>query len=451
MQSQQMQYLCAKFATSRHAQKSVTMSYEFNSNEVKALREQRAAAHAKAITVLAKGNTLTADDKLIYSRAMSEVDSLGAKIQTLEAAARGQQPRDYSREASIWSTPENHLRHAAFMRFVRSGADRLEAQDRMLIEKRDIAEGAPMLTHVGTYTGLGYFVPTGFAGRIEQATKWFAPLTDGSVLQLMNTDTVQPIPFPVADETSNIATIVNEAGTVEEEDVTAGQVVLGGYKLSSGIIKASVELLADSAFDIEGYLSQRFGERFGRGLENYLTNGTGSSQPTGLLTAIIANGAEPVVAVGSSANDGSAATGANSIGYDDLVALEHSVDPSYRRNAQYMFHDQTLAALQRLLDKYGRPLWSAGIAVNAPDTINGYKYTINQSMPQIGSVSEANTVIFGDFSKFIVRKVQDMRMQRLNELYATTGQVGFLADYRIDSNLIASSTSHPLNILQQHS
>jgi HK97 family phage major capsid protein len=337
------------------------------------------------------------------------------------------------------------------MRFVRSGADRLEAQDRMLIEKRDIAEGAPMLTHVGTYTGLGYFVPTGFAGRIEQATKWFAPLTDGSVLQLMNTDTVQPIPFPVADETSNIATIVNEAGTVEEEDVTAGQVVLGGYKLSSGIIKASVELLADSAFDIEGYLSQRFGERFGRGLENYLTNGTGSSQPTGLLTAIIANGAEPVVAVGSSANDGSAATGANSIGYDDLVALEHSVDPSYRRNAQYMFHDQTLAALQRLLDKYGRPLWSAGIAVNAPDTINGYKYTINQSMPQIGSVSEANTVIFGDFSKFIVRKVQDMRMQRLNELYATTGQVGFLADYRIDSNLIASSTSHPLNILQQHS
>jgi hypothetical protein len=68
MQSQQMQYLCAKFATSRHAQKSVTMSYEFNSNEVKALREQRAAAHAKAITVLAKGNTLTADDKLIYSK-----------------------------------------------------------------------------------------------------------------------------------------------------------------------------------------------------------------------------------------------------------------------------------------------------------------------------------------------------------------------------------------------
>ncbi len=424
---------------------------QFNVNEVKALREKRAAAHAAAISILAKQNQ-TAEDKQAFHRAMSEVDSLGAKIQTLEAAQRGHAPQDYSREASIWSTPENHLRHASFLKFVRGGTNNLESSDRLLLEKRDIAEGAPMLTHVGTYTGLGYFVPTGFANRIEQATKWFAPLTDGSVLKLMNTATAQPLPFPTADDTSNVATIVGEAQNVSEEDVTASQVVLGAYKLSSGLIKASVELLADSAFDIEGYLAERFGERFGRGLENYLTNGTGSSQPTGLIPAILANGATPVVAQGSSETTGSGAqTGANSIGYSDLVNLEHSVDPSYRRGAKYMFHDQTLSSIKRILDKFGRPLWVPGIAVSEPDRINGYEYTINQSVPQIGSVSEATTVIFGDFSKFVVRKVQDMRMQRLNELYAVSGQVGFLADYRIDSNLVCAASTHPLNLLQQHS
>ena len=427
------------------------MSY--NIQEIKNLREERSAAHAAAITVLAKGNNVTGDDKIVYERAMARVDELGNKIAVAEGIMRHEMNpgEQYRRENASAQTPQEHMRHASFMKFVRGGERNLEQQDRMLVERRDVAEGAPMLTHVGTYSGLGYFVPTGFAGKIEQATKWFAPLTNGSVLQVMKTATAAPIPYPVADDTANAATIVGEAASVSEVDVTASQVVLGSYKLSSGVIKVSNELLADSAFDIETWLSDRFGERFGRGLEGFLTNGTGSSQPTGLWTAIAANGATPVVANGSSESTGGAQTGANSIGYSDLVSLEHSVDPSYRRNGQYMLHDLTLASIKKILDKFGRPLWAAGISVGEPDTINGYPYTINQSLPQIGSVSEAVTVIFGDFSKFICRKVQDMRMQRLNELYAINGQVGFLADYRVDSNLIAASTSHPLNVLQQHS
>ncbi len=53
-----------------------------------------------------------------------------------------------------------------------------------------------MLTHVGTYSGLGYFVPTGFVDRIEQATKWFAPLTEDGVFSVIRTGTGQPLPFP---------------------------------------------------------------------------------------------------------------------------------------------------------------------------------------------------------------------------------------------------------------
>ena len=247
-----------------------------------------------------------------------------------------------------------------------------------------------------------------------------------------------------------MATIVGEAATVSEEDITASQIVFGAYKLSSGLVKASVELLQDSAFDIQNWLAQRFGERYGRGLENYFTNGTGSSQPTGILTAIAASGATPVVAQGSAETTGGAQTGANSIGYSDLVNLEHSVDPSYRRGAKFMLHDQTLSSLQRIIDKFGRPLWVPGVAVNVPDTLIGYQYVINQSLPQIGSVSEATTLVFGNFSKFIIRKVMDLSVQRLSELYAASGQVGFISFARVDSNLLDAGT-HPLNVLQQHS
>ena len=154
------------------------------------------------------------------------------------------------------------------------------------------------------------------------------------------------------------------------------------------------------------------------------------------------------VGAGGSGTGGSE-TGANSIGYADLVSLEHSVDPSYRRSAKFMLHDTTLASIKKILDKFGRPLWVPGVSADDPDRILGYQYIINQSMPAIAP--SAVSMVFGDMSKFVVRKVMPMRVQRLNELYAVNGQVGFLAWYRIDSNLVAAGTSHPLNVLQQHS
>lgn len=314
-------------------------------------------------------------------------------------------------------------------------------------EQRDLAEGS-LLAHIGTYTGLGFFVPTGFRDAIEQATKYFAPLLDGSVITVMDTATGQPLPMPTSNDTNQAATIVGEGAPVSEQDVTASQINFGAYKFTSGLVKASLELLQDSAFDLEAWLVQRFAERWGRGLEAFLTNGTGSAQPTGLLTAIAASGAIPTVAAGSAANSGGTETGANSIGYQDLVDLEHSVDPTYRRGAKYMFHDKTLASIKKILDKFGRPLWVPGVASNAPDTVLGYSYVINQAMPQIAASN--TTVAFGDMKKFIARRVKDLTVMKLVERYAELGQVGFVSFARLDSNLLDAGT-HPINVLQQHS
>jgi len=446
---------------------------------LKDLREKRAAAHAKAVEFL-KATDQTAETRSGYDAAMADVDSLGGDIKRIERAdaaeAEIRAAVNSTQEIAPKTTKNLEERaaeyRASFVRAMRMGkiSGRTgtwigsENRDKVVLdremaemkaearaqENRDALEVAPMLVHIGTYSNLGYFVPTGFVQAIEQATKWFAPLLDGSVITVMDTATGQPLPMPTSNDTAQAATIVGEAGTVNEQDVTASQINFGAYKFTSGLVKASLELLQDSAFDIEAWLSQRFGERFGRGMESYLTIGTGSSQPTGLLTAIAASGATSIIAAGSSESTGGAQTGANSIGYSDLVNLEHSVDPSYRRGAKYMFHDQTLSSLKRILDKFGRPLWVPGMATNAPDTINGFPYVINQSMPQIGSVSEAVTVIFGDFKKFIARKVKDLSVIRLDERYAELGEVGFISFARLDANLLDAGT-HPLNVLTQHS
>lgn len=407
-----------------------------NQHEVKALREQRSKAHAAAIALMQANPNLTGEQRQQFDRAMKEVDELGMRIKAVETGASAYETGAYS----PWTNPVEVRKALAFGKFLR-GREIDQA------ERRDLTEGS-VIGQIGTFTGLGYFVPAGFKYDIVQSMKYFAPLLNDEVFTIVETGTGNPLPYPTSDDTSNSAAIVSEGGTINEQDVTAGHVIFGAYKLSSGLIKASIELIQDSAFNLESWLAKRFGERYGRGAEGYLTNGTGSGQPLGLLSAIIATGASPVIANGSSESTGGSQTGANSIGYTDLVRLEHSVDPSYRRNGKYMFHDTTLSSLKQILDKYGRPLWVPGMKDDAPDTIMGYPYVINQSIPTISAA--ANSVVFGDMSQFVVRKVSDMTVQRLNELYATTGQVGFVSAMRFDAKLVETS-GRALNCIQQHS
>jgi len=448
-------------------------------SQLKNLQEQRAAAHAKAVEFL-KTSPQTAESRSGYDKAMADVDVIGEdikRIQRSDAAeaelraagaikttpvggnAGGVEPTFEQRSAEYRNAFVQALRSASAMSEdgkiagihanVREALERGVAYERALNEKRDgQIEGVPITSHIGTYTGLGFFVPTGFVNAIEQATKYFAPLLDGSVITVMDTSTGQPLPYPTSNDTNQLAQIVGEANTVSEQDVTASQIIFGAWKMSSGLVKCSLELIQDSAFDIEAWLVQRFAERWARGLEFYLTQGNGVGQPSGILTEVAASGAVPVTATGSSESTGGAQTGANSIGYSDLVTLEHSVDPSYRRGAKYMFHDQTLASLKKIIDKFGRPLWTPGIGVDVSDTINGYPYVINQQMPQIAASN--TTVVFGDLKKYIARRVKDLSVMKLVERYAELGQVAFVSFARIDARLIDAGT-HPVNVLQQHS
>ncbi len=448
-------------------------------SRLKELREQRAKAHAAAVEFL-KAETQTAETRASADKALAEVDSLAADIVRIEKAdaiaaelrAQGVNPGTQPINGAPVN-PETLAKEyrQAFMVALRKmpagygfgpdatqrvASEQLPEKISQVLsrgvqfekEQRDGQVEGNLLAHIGTYTGLGFFVPTGFVNAIEQATKYFAPLLDGSVITVMDTATGQPLPFPTSNDTTQAATIVGEANTVNEQDVTASQINFGAYKFTSGLVKCSLELLQDSAFDLEAWLIQRFAERWGRGLEAFLTTGTGSSQPTGLLTAIASSGISPVVAAGSSESTGGSQTGVNSIGYSDLVNLEHSVDPSYRRGAKYMFHDQTLSAIKRIIDKFGRPLWAPGITAGDPDRINGYEYVINQSMPQIAS--SATTVVFGSLKKYIARRVKDLSVMKLVERYAELGQVAFVSFARLDANLIDAGT-HPCNVLQQHS
>ena len=65
-------------------------------------------------------------------------------------------------------------------------------------------------------------------------------------------------------------------------------------------------------------------------------------------------------------------------------------------------------------------------------------------MPTIAA--DAKTIAFGDFSYYWIADRQGRSFKRLNELYATTGQVGFLASERVDGKLILSEAVKTLDV-----
>lgn len=221
--------------------------------------------------------------------------------------------------------------------------------------------------------------------------------------------------------TKGTASWVDEEGTINESDDSFSQVSIGAYKLGT-LIKVSEELLNDSVFDIESYISKEFARRIGSKEEDAFFNGDGVGKPIGIFNTT--GGAEVGV---TTAN-------ATSITADELIDLFYSLKAPYRKKAVWVLNDATIKAIRKLKDNNGNYLWQPALTANTPDTILGRPVFTSSYVPTIAA--GAKTIAFGDFSYYWIADRQSRSFKRLNELYAATGQVGFVATQRVDGKLI---------------
>jgi HK97 family phage major capsid protein len=424
------------------------------------LRAQRSDLLKQARQLTAKGRLNPAEQKR-FDDLMAQADQVREQYEEFEARMTGNGIRG---GPILTETREETTRdrdHAvafrSYLRFGRNEMPRehrefLEANFRARIETRDMGlDGGNSLTGPGG----SFLVPIGFSDRIEAALKFSGNLM--KYAEVLPTATGAPMPWPLSDDTQNQATIVGEGQQVQELDVTLSNVIFGAYKFSSGVVKASLELVTDSAFDIENWLTGVMGIRFARGLNAYFTNGLGvsQSQPMGLITAAAAAG-NLVTAVGNSANTGGVG-GGNTIGSSDLFSLVHACDPAYREDpsCRFLMHDQTRKALAQTLDKFGQPLFPMSLVNGAPDRICGYEVGLDNAMSQLQVTASSPpvtryTVAFGPMRKYVIRKVRDMSLLVLRERWADYGQLGYLMFLRCDGNLLNAAqeaAQSPISLL----
>jgi HK97 family phage major capsid protein len=310
---------------------------------------------------------------------------------------------------------------AAYRKYLRHGANELN-QD----ERRTLRGG---LTETRTQSSASgpsgsYTVPTTLAGEIEVALKYFGGMRQ--VASSIKTAGGGVLNWPTNNDTTNVGAILS--GSAPEQDLTFGSVPFSAYTYTTKQIPVQNELLEDSAFDLDQFVRDAFVNRIGRIQNTHFTVGTGTGQPTGIVTAST---------VGITAATG----GTTMVTYNNLVDIIHSVDIAYRPNAKYMFNDLTLAAIRKLTDNYGRPLLGLGINGGDPDSILGFRYVVNNDIAPMAA--NASSILFGDFSKYMIRDVANsLAIMRLSELGALSNQTIFVGFVRGDGQALDAGT-HP--------
>lgn len=386
-------------------------------NKILELREKRTKAWeaAKAFLDTKRGadGMVSAEDSATYEKMESDVVALGKEIERLERQATldremskvlaeplTSKPQSPPKDTKIGRASDEYKK--SFWAALRSKSPTFELQNSLKI---------------GTDSEGGYLVPD------EYERTLIASLEEENVLRklahvIQTSSGDRKIPVV---STKGSAAWIEEEGPIPEDDDSFGQTLIGAHKLGT-MIKISEELIQDAVFDLPGYIAKEFGRRIGNKEEDAFFNGDGSGKPTGIFHKT--NGAQL----------GATTAASTAITADEVIDLFYSLRTPYRKNAVFITNESTVKAIRKLKDGQGQYLWQPSLQAGTTDTILGKRILTSPFIPEIAA--GAKTIAFGDFSYYWIADRQGRIFKRLNELYARTDQIGFLATQRVDGKLI---------------
>jgi len=250
-------------------------------------------------------------------------------------------------------------------------------------------------------------IPTETMDKIIEKMEYVAPLLAKIDLSRIPSNLSIPVEGTVNDA-SWVA--MGTASTDSADTITT--VSLAAYKLIKTVeIGADVEVMAIGAF--ESYLVDRLAHKMAKALENAVINGTGSTQPTGLLaTGVITNTGTFTLAAMTYA--------------DLLTVIADLPDHGYRVGAQLvmpsaLFYSDVLPALT---DK------GSGLDVQAVEKMKvlGYDVILCDRVA-------ADTIVFGNLENYAMNMSSDVKVEADKSVGFRTGSTVYRAMALVDGKV----------------
>jgi HK97 family phage major capsid protein len=383
---------------------------------IKRLQERRANVWEQAKELLDTAETekrdLSGEEEAKYQALNADLDKIDARVKDMADAEQRAKDADDA-FASLLAKPQTQVRQAGeenteLRQFLRGERRAYDIRPEGKVNFRDLTKG--------TATAGGNTVPTTFYNQLV------AHLIEVSGIMMagptvLNTATGESIEVPVTTAHSTAA-ITAEGNAISESDPAFAKRTLGAYKYGV-LVQASTELLTDSGVDLEGYLAMQAGRALGNAFGAHAITGTGSSQPTGVVTS-----------ASTGKTGGTTVSGAFTA--DDLIDLFFSVIGPYRNSPScgWLMRDATMAAARKLKDDNGQYLWQPSLQLGVPDTLLAKPVYTD---PTVAAVAlSAKSVVFGDFSQYFVRLAGGIRFERSDDFAFNSDLTTFRAILRAD-------------------
>jgi HK97 family phage major capsid protein len=381
-------------------------------------------------TKLIQGDNVTAEKRTNFDTMMAEVDVLEADIDRVKRTAAFEEelrndagariPRG-TPGASMDSAENVQIEKRALRDFLVSGKQS---------ETRDLGVG-PV---AGNITGGAALVAPAFYPILTQSM-----LAWGGVVNIVNqktTDTGASMKISLVNDTTNGLSDWPESTPVNEVDPALATAQSETSMYNTGALLVTLEELQDSAFDIDAFIQNVFGQRLYRGLARYVSQGSTSG-------AFVPYSAGAVSAGASAAG--------TAISYSDILQLWGAIDPAYEPTSTFVMNSQTRAKIMSVTDTTGKPLFVPSALTNgAFDTLLGKSVVLDQYLPNVGLGSRS--LYFGDFrAGYTLRNVGQFTIARDPYTYLfSKGSIGFLGYGRGGSfSTNAGGTNAPIKYLTQ--
>jgi HK97 family phage major capsid protein len=270
-----------------------------------------------------------------------------------------------------------------------------------------------------TTASTGAPVPTSFYDQIIKHMVVAGPMLETSTM--IRTTGGEKLQIPRTNAYST-ATLTAEGSAFSESDPTFQAFLeLDAYKYGF-LVQVAREMVEDSGVDLLGFLAEQSGIAIGVAVNTALTTGSGSSAPTGIVTA-----------AGTGVTGSTAVSGAFTA--DNLIDLSYSVNSAYRRmpGTGWAMQGATIAAVRKLKDTYGQYLFQPSLQAGQPDQLLGYPIYENPDVAAVGTA--AKSVVFGNLRSYYVRMAGGIRFDRSDEYAFANDLITFKASVRLDGGL----------------
>ena len=380
---------------------------EFIKSQVEVRNNLIAQAREVLDFAQSEGRGLSAEENQKIARIEADIDQRDSAIDTARKLAERE---ERAVEAASSYTPAAETAR-------KSDSDMLRA-----IAMGEVRGGHEFMSEKRTLVPSDNTVPKSFFDTVYQVARLAGPMLD--LGETIATTTGEQLTIPTLTAYST-ATIKGAGTAISESDPVFSSITLGAFRYSF-LVPVANELLNDAGFDLSNLIADQAGNAIGFAVNAGLTNGTGTVEPTGIMTSAT-----------SAVTGGTGVSGAPT--YENVLDLVYALDGQARLlpGVGFITAKSGLAALRKIKDGDGRFIWTEGGTQGQPANLLGYPVYEN---PAVSAVAvNAFSLGFGHMPSLKIRTAGGIQVAQSGDFAFDKDVTTFRVQLRVDSKLTHAS------------